>query len=735
MTITRPTTNVVARTVIALLFLLPEVQAQWLTDYCYRKSLTIQASEVSGSTDLVNFPVLISMTDNDLRTVGNGGNVTSALGNDIRITDDANNELDIDLQSYNPATGQLTLWANVPLVDHDDNTSLFLYYGNGTATPYPAPTDTWDGNFAAVWHLEEPTGQQVLDATSNDMDETVDGMGRPFTDTYGGNTTTTTISGVIGSARSFNNEGNNAGDFGFIEIPHTTGNPLDITGTQVTIEVWARMYFPAPSDAPFVVKGRGTNLESFMLGVDGGPNEVNRRITSSTADGFDGFEFGDVCDDDGHYRYDDPATVDADWHHFAMVYDGSNLDGSQVTNLKTFVDGALIPFDESAACARPYPYGNMTSSDGGAFEDLFIGRRIGSNRMFKGAMDEVRISNVARSDGWVTTSYNTVNNASSFYLVGAEEYPLEGGAISTPRAKLDQGESATITLTDFDATASLQWQSSTDNSIFSDIMGETSSTLTTAALAETTYFRVKSTRDGCDAFSNIQTLNVRKSTFVGDYIFRTLIVIDHIKVECSTPLSDFPVLVRFDGATDLLTTTGKIQSTDGYDIFFTDLANNPLDFELERYDGVQGDLVAWVKTDLKCNADSEFFMYFGDCTPPVVDPSTPATWSNGYDGVYHLDEDPSAGTATDASGNGNDGMPSGFGGDNRVVGQIGLGIELDGNDDYVDFGTTPQISGTADRTYEAWIQIQDFTPDDGVFQAGPPGGNDFSLHAQNNVDN
>ena len=53
-----------------------------------------------------------------------------------------------------------------------------------------------------------------------------------------------------------------------------------ITGTQLTIEVWARMNYPAPQDAPFVVKGIGTtNLERFMFGTQGVSNGLNRRIT------------------------------------------------------------------------------------------------------------------------------------------------------------------------------------------------------------------------------------------------------------------------------------------------------------------------------------------------------------------------------------------------------------------------------------------------------------------------
>jgi biopolymer transport protein ExbB len=51
--------------------------------YNYAKQITIQGAQVSGSADHVNFPVLISVTDNDLRTTANGGRVTSINGYDI----------------------------------------------------------------------------------------------------------------------------------------------------------------------------------------------------------------------------------------------------------------------------------------------------------------------------------------------------------------------------------------------------------------------------------------------------------------------------------------------------------------------------------------------------------------------------------------------------------------------------------------------------------------------------
>ncbi|MCX5999089.1 MAG: DUF2341 domain-containing protein, partial [Chloroflexi bacterium] len=70
-------------------FLSPEYDpgwgAGWLPGYSYRKTITIDHTQVAA--DLSGFPVLVSISsDNDLRTTGNGGYVQSSSGYDIAFT-------------------------------------------------------------------------------------------------------------------------------------------------------------------------------------------------------------------------------------------------------------------------------------------------------------------------------------------------------------------------------------------------------------------------------------------------------------------------------------------------------------------------------------------------------------------------------------------------------------------------------------------------------------------------
>jgi len=50
---------------------------------------------------------------------------------------------------------------------------------------------------------------------------------------------------------------------------------------------------------------------------------------------------------------------------------------------------------------------------------------------FNGLIDEVRVSNIARSADWIATEYNNQYTPSAFYSFGSEESPEQGAVIGT----------------------------------------------------------------------------------------------------------------------------------------------------------------------------------------------------------------------------------------------------------------------------------------------------------------
>jgi len=161
--------------VIAIyLALVPAVQAA----FGFRKKITIDNAKVSGTSDLLNFPLLIKIeNDNDLKTTVNGGQVTSTNGYDIvfRAADEVT-QLDHEIESYDGTTGTLTAWIKIPVLDHNDDTVIYLYYGDSSiSSSQENATGVWTNNYIAVWHLNETTitnGTEISESSASNLPST-----------------------------------------------------------------------------------------------------------------------------------------------------------------------------------------------------------------------------------------------------------------------------------------------------------------------------------------------------------------------------------------------------------------------------------------------------------------------------------------------------------------------------------------------------------------------------------
>ena len=146
--------------------------AWYNANWNYRQTVTINESMVTGTSNLSNFAVLVSVTDPGLKTTANGGNVGQADGGDFVFTSsDGTTKLDYQIESYDATTGTLLAWVEVPTLSHNVNTSLYLYYGNAAAANQWNAAGTWETNYKGVWHL----GSDYLDSTATRNDGTNSG--------------------------------------------------------------------------------------------------------------------------------------------------------------------------------------------------------------------------------------------------------------------------------------------------------------------------------------------------------------------------------------------------------------------------------------------------------------------------------------------------------------------------------------------------------------------------------
>ncbi len=128
-----------------------------------------------------------------------------------------------------------------------------------------------------------------------------------------------------------------------------------------------------------------------------------------------------------------------------------------------------------------------------------------------------------------------------------------------------------------------------------------------------------------------------KPWYNASWQYRKAILVDHTKVVGD--LVDFPVLISRSGDADLAARARP----DGFDILFTDEdGTTKLSHQREAYDGA-GNLVAWVKVPfLPTGVDKLLFVYYGN--PSAADQqSVNATWTNGYQAVWHLNQSSGAG--------------------------------------------------------------------------------------------
>ncbi len=369
---------------VIFLGFLSSAKAQ-LSGYSFRKKLTIDYTKISGSSDLSDFPLLISVTDTDLMTILNGGDVTSDNGYDVAFTAvDGTTQLDHDLQSFNAATGAYQAFVRIPTLSASVNTEIYMYYGNADVATDPSSTGTWDTNYVGVWHMEE-TGNGTADEYTD-----MSGTGNHG---QGGNGTVarvpTRATGKIGYGQDY--DGDDA-----------SGNGDQINcGSDVTLDNLATFTFScwinagAAANNRRLFEKRATSAESKNLYLQ---TDDKVRYLQKPASG--GSEVA--------YR---AATItEGTWQHVAMTWTGAMLESS----VTIYIDGAV-------SYENGYDGSGSPLDDSGG--DLWLGNRHNAVRTFKGIMDEVHMSNTVRSADWIKTEFDNQDDPGSFLASSGAEEP------------------------------------------------------------------------------------------------------------------------------------------------------------------------------------------------------------------------------------------------------------------------------------------------------------------------
>ncbi|MHA2282406.1 MAG: DUF2341 domain-containing protein [Promethearchaeota archaeon] len=336
----------------------------------YYKEIIIDRSKVSGLKNLNDFPFLISIYDSDLHEI------VQSSGNDIAFSDGniwLDHEIELFERDYNVTHAKLVVWVRLPSLSTTIDTKIYLYYGNATMSPRENPTGVWDTNYKGVWHSsEDPTGT-IYDSTSNNNDGTPQGS----------MSSADQIDGQIDGSLNF--DGNDE----YVDC----GNPteLQITGS-ITVEAWFKAdYF---GNTYLVSKNGPSGQRCWDISFD------NINLTH----GYLIYRY--ALNGDGHA--DDVGNVSIpinQWHHVVGVFNAS-------TYSRLFLNGQKVDENTTNIIASQYDAPNAVRF--GARGD------IPPPNYFNGILDEVRISNIARSADWIKTEYDNQFDPSSFYSIGKE---------------------------------------------------------------------------------------------------------------------------------------------------------------------------------------------------------------------------------------------------------------------------------------------------------------------------
>ncbi len=258
---------------------------------------------------------------------------------------------------------------NIPALSTAVDVIIYMYYGNTQCTNQEFPELVWDSNYIHVWHL----GNTLKDSAGTDD---------------GTNHGTDIVSGKIGKARDFEQ---NEGDF--IDLGDML-QPADGSLTTITFEAWIK---PETQDMALLSKynSQGSDYSAYLINFKEGGKF---RATAASS-------FGVKTESTTINSY----SVIGQWVHLTATY---NLGG--VNNIVPFIDGNEVP-DTQAYSDGDYMRNIPVTDDIGRY------RPEAGTQYTDAVIDELRWSKTVRSDAWIKTSYNTMNDPYSFSSAGPEE--------------------------------------------------------------------------------------------------------------------------------------------------------------------------------------------------------------------------------------------------------------------------------------------------------------------------
>ena len=354
----------------------------------YKMKITF--SGYNKAETLTNFTALVVFSNNMNNSGFDYSRFASTNGWDLRFQNsNESSELNYEIEQWSPAgggAGTSYVWVQVPTIS-SSNDCIWAYWGNtnavASAPSYTTNGAAWDAHYMGVWHMGETN---ALDSTANHNNGTAVGN--------------LTSAGKIGY-------GQNLSSTNHIDIPSSAS--LEITN-QITLETWVRRNdLSVPWTKIISKKSWWTDAAGYEL--ETGSTNNTLQITAQGD--------GTVNTVNLQARATNITWDTVNWHHVAATIAATNcmiyFEGRQATMVKSDVPGLR------------------------ATNDALHFAGVGVNVYLNGSMDEVRISNIARSPNWLLASW--LNMASNAMFVNC------GQVTPTPPVLSSLGQATEVTPT------------------------------------------------------------------------------------------------------------------------------------------------------------------------------------------------------------------------------------------------------------------------------------------------
>ncbi len=339
----------------------------------WERTALITASGYTAGETLSGFPLLVRLDSANVPGFSHS-QMLSSNGADLVFTSEDGTQIhDHEIETWDPS-GTSFIWVRVPALTAQSRLRLWWGKSGQSAPTSTARSATWSSGFGGVWHLNQSLGFQT-DSSPNALSGTSTAMADASTS-------------VIPKAATLN------GTTSIVTIPNATAlNP-----TFISVEAWINTTSTTGNGSIFSKDRTATTPMGrvWQFRLNAGKVEfipfnatANANVVSSA------------------------SVSDGRFHHVCGTWDG--------TTARVYVDGV-----QSASAAFS---GSLRTGQTNA---AYIGRmETGSPNFFPGTIDEVRLSQSARSANWIKASYDNQKPGSTFLTATPAAAPdLDGDRLT-----------------------------------------------------------------------------------------------------------------------------------------------------------------------------------------------------------------------------------------------------------------------------------------------------------------